>query len=193
MTTQSLINKRAKILAAALELFVERGFHSTPTSAISKRAGVSAGILFHYFKTKDDLIYTLFLETKLEFLQAMNVGMEKVSSPEGKFRLIWSNAWNYGVDNLVKFKFVQQIHHSPLIDRIKEDPSIAELTTAMTTAIQASIEAGILKNVPIELLMNNFYYLIIGLVELIGKQPELRRDNTFIEQAWECFWDCHRA
>ena len=37
------------------------------------------------------------------------------------------------------------------------------------------------------------YYLILGLVELIWQKPELRNDNAFIEQAWECFWDCHKA
>lgn len=193
MTTQSNIDKRAKILDAALHLFVEKGFHATPTSAISTAAGVSAGILFHYFKTKEELIYTLFLETKLELYRVMMTGLDKVKSPEGKFRLIWSNVWNYGVDQPHKFKFVQQIHNSPFEEKIKEDHAILDMTAQMTQSIQAAIDTGILKDAPIELHMNNFYFLILGLVELIWQKPELRNDNTFVEQAWESFWDCHKA
>ncbi len=193
MTTQSNIDKRSKILDAALHLFVEKGFHATPTSTISKAAGVSAGILFHYFKTKEELIYALYLETKLEFFRAIHQGLEKVKSPESQFRLIWSNMWNYGVDNIDKFKFIQQFHHSPFISQIHDDPEVQNLTGQMAQSIQASIDAGVLKDIPIDLHMNYFFYLIIGLVELINKQPELRNDNILIEQAWECFWDCHKA
>ena len=42
------MDKKKQLLETATKLFVERGFHATPTSAITKEAGVSAGILFHY-------------------------------------------------------------------------------------------------------------------------------------------------
>ncbi|MFH1851877.1 MAG: hypothetical protein ABIA75_05995, partial [Candidatus Neomarinimicrobiota bacterium] len=128
-----------------------------------------------------------------EFFQTMHRGLEKVNSPESQFRLIWSNMWNYGVDNPHKFKFIQQFHHSPFATEIKEDPAVRDVIDQTGQSIQASIDAGILKNIPIELHMNNIYHLIIGLVELIWQNPELRTDNTFIEQAWECFWDCHKV
>ena len=45
--------KREAILDTALVLFTERGFFGTPTSMISKEAGVATGTLFFYFKTKE--------------------------------------------------------------------------------------------------------------------------------------------
>ena len=50
------MNKREKIFSTALNLFVEHGFHGTPTSKIAKEAGVANGTLFHHFNTKEDLI-----------------------------------------------------------------------------------------------------------------------------------------
>ncbi len=193
MTTQSQIEKRAKILEAALQLFVEQGFHATPTSAITKRAGVSAGILFHYFNTKEELIYTLFLETKLDFYSAMIAGIEKIKSPESRFRLIWSNMWNYGLDHPHHFRFVQQIHNSPFIERIHEDPEVQQKNNQLAEMVKDSIATGLLKNIPIELHISNIYHMTLGLVELIKSNPDLRNDNAFIEQAWECFWDCAKA
>ena len=48
-----------KIEAAALELFAKRGFHNTSISAIAKAAGVSKGLLYNYYDSKDDLLYQL--------------------------------------------------------------------------------------------------------------------------------------
>ena len=43
------------MLAAALDLFVERGFASTRLEDVAKRAGVSKGTLYLYFENKDEL------------------------------------------------------------------------------------------------------------------------------------------
>jgi len=63
--------KRNAILDAATRVFAERGLTAAPTSEISKRAGVAEGTLFTYFKTKDDLINSLYREIKLELADAM--------------------------------------------------------------------------------------------------------------------------
>ncbi len=44
-----------ELLAAALDLFVEKGFAATRSEEVAQRAGVSKGTLFLYFPTKDDL------------------------------------------------------------------------------------------------------------------------------------------
>lgn len=44
-----------ELLAAALELFVEKGFAATRVEEVAQRAGVSKGTLFLYFPTKEDL------------------------------------------------------------------------------------------------------------------------------------------
>ncbi|WP_050785869.1 TetR/AcrR family transcriptional regulator [Pedosphaera parvula] len=50
---------RQKILASALELFAEQGFGSTQVSAIARKAGVAAGLLYNYFDGKEDLLKTI--------------------------------------------------------------------------------------------------------------------------------------
>jgi len=47
---------RERLLAAALEVFAEQGYHAGTTKAITQRAGVAEGLLFHYFPTKADLL-----------------------------------------------------------------------------------------------------------------------------------------
>jgi len=61
---ESHSDKRTAILSASLTLFTERGFHGTPTSMIAREAGIATGTLFHYFKTKEELITALYLSVK---------------------------------------------------------------------------------------------------------------------------------
>jgi len=55
---------KSKIMAAALELFANNGYHNTSISKVAKQAGVSKGLMYNYFESKEDLlkevaIYTL--------------------------------------------------------------------------------------------------------------------------------------
>ena len=47
---------RARLLDAAVEVLVERGFAGTTTTLVSERAGVSRGAQLHHFPTKNDLV-----------------------------------------------------------------------------------------------------------------------------------------
>jgi AcrR family transcriptional regulator len=49
-------DKRARVLAAARRLFAERGYAATTTADVAECAGVSQGILFHHFGSKEGLL-----------------------------------------------------------------------------------------------------------------------------------------
>lgn len=51
--------RRQQIFQTALRLFVQQGYYGTKTSQISKCAGISEGLLFHYFPTKENLLEEL--------------------------------------------------------------------------------------------------------------------------------------
>ncbi len=51
-----------ELLAAALELFVEKGFAATKSEEVARRAGVSKGTLFLYFASKEELFKAVIRE-----------------------------------------------------------------------------------------------------------------------------------
>ena len=55
-------DRPAEILAAALEVFAERGFQAARLEEVAKRAGVSKGALYLYFETKADLFRAVVTE-----------------------------------------------------------------------------------------------------------------------------------
>ena len=48
--------RRQKILEAALELFALSGFHATSISKIAQKAGISKGLIYNYFESKDQML-----------------------------------------------------------------------------------------------------------------------------------------
>ena len=55
-------DKRARLIAAARELFRTKGFEQTTTSEIAERADVGKGTLFFHAKSKDELLVMVFQE-----------------------------------------------------------------------------------------------------------------------------------
>jgi AcrR family transcriptional regulator len=50
---------KEKIMAAGLQLFAYKGLAATSIQDIAKRAGISIGLMYHYYKSKDDLFTEL--------------------------------------------------------------------------------------------------------------------------------------
>ena len=50
---------KKKTLEAAIKLFAKQGYNGTSTLQIAKVAGVSQATVFKYFKTKEDLLYSI--------------------------------------------------------------------------------------------------------------------------------------
>jgi AcrR family transcriptional regulator len=56
------VDKRRQILDAAIRVFARQGFHACRVSDIADEAGVAYGLVYHYFKSKDQVLNELFTE-----------------------------------------------------------------------------------------------------------------------------------
>ena len=56
-------DKRRTILQAAVRVFARKGYHTCRVGDIAEEAGVAHGLLYHYFRSKDDVLECVFRET----------------------------------------------------------------------------------------------------------------------------------
>jgi AcrR family transcriptional regulator len=70
-------DKRRMILDAAVIAFATRGFHACRVSDIADEANVAYGLVYHYFRSKDEVLDTLFLER-------WNVLLEVITQIDGQ-------------------------------------------------------------------------------------------------------------
>ncbi|MGZ3639196.1 MAG: TetR/AcrR family transcriptional regulator, partial [Ktedonobacterales bacterium] len=54
------VDRREQILEAALDVFAEEGLNGATTKEIAARAGVTHGLIYFYFPSKDDLFNAAF-------------------------------------------------------------------------------------------------------------------------------------
>ena len=73
---------RTALLAAARELFAERGYGGTPTETIVEHAGVTRGALYYHFKDKPGLFRSVFAETDMSMMQAISQSVERAEGDD---------------------------------------------------------------------------------------------------------------
>lgn len=72
---------RNRIVAAAQELFLNKGFDGTSVAEVCRAAGVSNGALFHQFPTKEDLGFAVYTLVRREFWNRVMAAMLAPDDP----------------------------------------------------------------------------------------------------------------
>jgi TetR/AcrR family transcriptional regulator, fatty acid metabolism regulator protein len=79
-------DKRERILSAAERIFARHGFFAAKVSDVAKEAGVADGTIYLYFKSKDDLLISLFERRMQQVNETLRKAVEPVSSPREQLR-----------------------------------------------------------------------------------------------------------
>ena len=181
------MDKRQQIFDSALKLFVESGFHGTPTSRIAKEAGVSNGTLFHYFSTKEELIKELYIHVKEECNQFLASKIKASDSVEQHFKKVYLYSVYWGLENQEKFHYIQQIHFSPHISEIPERVLLEQMQ-AHIELIDHAKALHIIKNLPTGLLYTLAMSHVTGIYNYVATLPITKR-RSVIETGYTMFWD----
>ncbi|MBZ0188918.1 MAG: TetR/AcrR family transcriptional regulator [Candidatus Obscuribacterales bacterium] len=80
--------KKLEILDAAAEMFAERGFDGTSISAIVKRCGVSKALLYHYYQSKEALLYSMLLAHCQLLVDTVSSAMLDVEDPKTRLQSV---------------------------------------------------------------------------------------------------------
>ncbi|HMS72136.1 MAG TPA: TetR/AcrR family transcriptional regulator [Baekduia sp.] len=105
--------RRRQILDAAVRVFARQGFHGSRVSDIADEAGVAYGLLYHYFRSKDQLLSTVFSERWKLMLEAIEAADQRDASGREK------------LDDIAGF-IVGSYHHDPDLMKV----IIVEVTRA---------------------------------------------------------------
>ena len=81
-------DKYQRILDAAIEVIAERGYFSSPVSAIAARAGVADGTVYLYFKSKDDVLRAAIDTTVGRFYSQVEERFQTVHDPREQLEFI---------------------------------------------------------------------------------------------------------
>ena len=110
------VDKRRVILDAAIRVFAREGFHRCRVSDIAKEANVAYGLVYHYFRSKDEVLNTIFSERWSLLLEAIDEADRQDTPVREKL---------YAVASFI----IDSYHHNPDLMKV----IIVEVTRAANT------------------------------------------------------------
>jgi len=81
-------DKRGAILRAAVKVFAQKGFFNSKVSDIAGAAGIADGTVYLYFKSKDEILHSIFDQAMDVFIEEGRKELELLSTPEERLRKI---------------------------------------------------------------------------------------------------------
>ena len=179
-------DKRNAILNAATRVFADRGLADAPTSEISKRAGVAEGTLFTYFKTKDDLINSLYRKIKLEVADVMMSDFPRKKNVRARLKHVWDSYAKWGVANPKQRKVLAQLQVSDLLGKEAREAGSAPFVEIQTMTRDAMVQRVLRDDLAVELVSKTLGAMAEATMDLMVLHPS--KANEYRDSGFEMFW-----
>ena len=138
--------KRRQLLDAAVRVFARKGFHASRVGDIAEEAGVAHGLLYHYFKSKDEVLEAVFHDNwslLLARIASVEETDERAADQLRHITAIVLRTWLHLPD--VVRVVIREFGRSPeLSERIGD---LAQPINSIARVIERGIERGEFKNV----------------------------------------------
>lgn len=180
-------NKQEAIIKATVKLVNQIGFAACSVSKIAKEAEVSPATLYIYYKNKEEMIVSTYIDIKKKLSSALLKNLDTTLPLRDICRNIWVNGFDYISRHQEYFQFAEQFGNSPyteLVDHSELDKHFAPIIALLNKGI----EQKIIKNVPFEMLTVFIFYPVMLL-----SNPRLCRtikmSKANVDTAFTMAWD----
>lgn len=127
--------KRTLIMEAALEVFAEKSFLGASVSKITKKAGVSKGLLYTYFENKEDLLRKIILEGFDEFVQVFDPNKDGVLT-EDEFTFFIDETFSVLKKDIHFWKLYFSIISQPAVMELVKDELLEFINPLIETLVK---------------------------------------------------------
>ena len=184
-------DKRDAILEAALELFVERGFHGTAVPTVAERAHVGAGTIYRYFDSKEALVNELYREWKQKLATHLLADFVPTGSAREQFGRLWRRMADFVQRHPTAYLFIELHHHASYLDA--QSMAIEEQLFGLALGfIRGMQDRGEFRKMPPPVLWSLVEGAFIGLVRS-SKEGRLSLGPAEFEVAEAAVWEMIRA
>jgi AcrR family transcriptional regulator len=176
MAAKNKPSKRDAILDAMLDLVVERGFHDAPMSLVAQRSGASAGVIYHYFTSKEAIIQALYERISALKRASILEGFSLDQDPRDTFIQGCLNMYTFYRKHKREMRFYEQYALAGFACTPETEP-VDERTAAFARRFCSQSKGGVLNEWPAEVITELTLNLVIRLASQPRKLPEaLLRD-----------------
>jgi TetR/AcrR family transcriptional regulator, fatty acid metabolism regulator protein len=139
-------DKREAILKAATRVFAQRGFFNAQVADVAKAAGVAAGTVYLYFRSKDDLLVSLFERTMKEAIAAGREALAGATDPRDRLaRIARLHLERLGRDRDLAVVFQVELRQSTKFMERFSSSYLREYLGLIRDAVEAGQAAGLFR------------------------------------------------
>lgn len=109
-------SKREILMRAALELFAQRTYGSTPVPDIASRAHVGTGTVYRHFQSKEELANTVYRACKTTMHEGLLAALALGGTTEEKFLRMWQSLAAMAAADPMAIRFLELQHHEEYLD-----------------------------------------------------------------------------
>jgi TetR/AcrR family transcriptional regulator, fatty acid metabolism regulator protein len=142
----AIIDKREAILHAATHVFAQKGYFNSKVSDIASEAGIADGTVYLYFKSKDEILHSIFDRAMDEFIADGRREIENISDPAAKLqRIAELHLEKLGADREMAVVFQVELRGSTKFMQEFSAAGFAEYLDIIRRTISEGQEAGVFR------------------------------------------------
>jgi TetR/AcrR family fatty acid metabolism transcriptional regulator len=144
---RSGLNRKDLILKAAIKVFARHGFARARTAAIAREARVAEGTIYNYFKSKDELILTIFEQTWRDLLQALRAKLDPIQDPIQKLAVVLITVLDlFEADPMLAEVFLVELRQSGKCFSNQPMSVILEFLDLLEGILNEGIDLGVIRS-----------------------------------------------
>lgn len=148
MTRPTTGDKPKDIRDALVAEVAAIGSTAVSVNKIAARAGLSVGTIYRYHATKDDLLFTVFLEIKQDIHRTMMSAAAPHVDPAGRLKAMWFSLVEYGFRLPQHFQLVEMMS-AEIRPEFQSNTDLKRMQSDVLAEIQAGVDGGVLLDVPV--------------------------------------------
>lgn len=183
--------KVLQICSATLKLVAEKGLAGITMGDISAAAGIATGTLYVYFKSKDELINTLFAACRENAVEAYFRKYDPAAPFKPGFRTIWTNIFRYRLHYFEESVFMEQCYHSPFINEATREQA-RQLAAPFYALMKRGQEEQLLKDMDVTVMLTFMMGAVNELVRHIHYSGG-GYSRQLVQTTFDLCWDALRS
>ncbi len=164
----SAYTPRQRVLAAALKLFVEKGYFNTNVPDLSRESKCSVGSIYHTFKNKEEVATALYDECMLAFRQALEQALKASNKDVGEMvRNLVKAFLEFSEINYQLSRYIWLCRHNEFMSGMIRHPTrvgVDSLGRTLTRVIKQGMRDGKIKKLKANILWSILFGIPVGYV-----------------------------
>jgi len=175
------------LFEATVKLVNEIGFASSSVSKITKEANVSPSTVYVFFKSKEDLLVSTYIEIKRNMSEALLDDFDDILPIRDIIKSVWFGMFKYISNNLKYYEYLEQFANSPYSSLVDHE-ALEKHFIPIIKVLDRAIEQKIIKNVDRSFLSAFMFHPISRLANP-RLSHGLELDEEDLETAFTMAWD----